>query len=130
MPKIERINFDGELNIFERLGPQFFDYPVIHIPEYGSISINKEAADLLPEGTTKVFLASFMDYIAVLPDDYRTAGNNLFAYQNKNRMLAYPSSMKAKKIRPGYYKLYQYRNGFAFNRFECMGKDGNVIEST
>ena len=30
-----------------------------------------------------------------------------------------------KKVKPGYYKIYKYKDGFAFKRYEQFGLEGN-----
>ena len=124
--------FDGELEILAKQSNiGMFDYPVLFVPRDNginqTISMNAEARKLLPSGTKKVFIATFLDYIAVLPDDHKVSARELFSYQEQFGAMTYASALREKKLYSGYYRLHPYRNGFAFNRFEPMDARGNMI---
>ena len=123
--------FDGDLEVLEKFsGVGSFDYPVIYVPENNgnnmTLSLNAEARKLLPAGTKKVFIATFLDYIAILPDDHRVSARELFSYQEQFGGMTYAVALREKKLYSGYYRLHPYRNGFAFNRFEPMDARGNM----
>ena len=126
-----RLVFDGDIEVIKRaLNTASFDYPVVYIPEpsYHAMTLNKYASDLIPDKTQKVYVATFMDYIAILPDDHCVSEKELFACKKDAKAIVYPANLKSKKIREGYYRVYPYRNGFAFNRFEPMDRNGDPIQ--
>lgn len=126
---LQSIEFDGEFELIQKAcGGMLFTYPVLHISDMcRTISFNKAAKSLFPENVTKMFMITFKDYVGILPDNHRTAGNNLFSYDRNRGIITCPAALRAKKVLPGYYKLYRCKDGIAFNRYERLDRYGEQI---
>lgn len=126
---LQSIELDGEFELIQKAcGGMLFAYPVLHISDgRRTISFNRAAKALFPENVTKMFMVTFKDYVAVLPDNHRVSGNNLFSYHARTGSVTCPAALRGKKILPGYYKLYRCKDGIAFNRYERMDKYGDRL---
>lgn len=102
-----------------------FDYPVITIGEK-TIYFNRFAEHLLKDA---VRWATAGEYVIGLPCDRKAS--NAFAARKPatgapGKIAVFPSALRdEKKIQPGTYKLYKYKDGFAFKRYEPI-KEGKA----
>ena len=120
---MEELNLEidlGELEEIEKgFGAYGFDFPVAYFGV--EVCFNKMARQLCGDAI-KWFVSS--EYIIGLPagknekNAYRVQKNGF----HKNVYTArFPTVLRTeKKVKPGYYKLYKYKDGFAFKRYEPM----------
>lgn len=102
-----------------------FDYPVITIGEK-TIYFNKLSECLVKDA---VRWATAGEYVIGLPCD--KSANNAFTIRKAphnaaGKIAVFPSALRdGKKIQPGTYKLYKFKDGFAFKRYEPI-KEGKA----
>ena len=100
-----------------------YDFPTISVGT-STIYFNTYCSPLLEgKGAVKWFASTA--YIIGIP--VKNLENNAFTivkqtHKNCGGYLAhFPAKLKQeKKIQPGYYKLYKYKDGFAFKRYEPL----------
>ena len=106
-----------------------FDYPVVTITRGHSYFFFNAASKQLFEQFNRVKFFTTPQYIIF--SDAKGEIKNTFAFKkqkNKKRssaytwyVVSYPAALKEKKLKPGYYKLYKCKQGFALKRYEPMG---------
>lgn len=125
---MEELNINlGELEeIAKAFRSSKYDFPTISIGTR-AIYFNNYCSPLM-EGKDAVKWFASTDYIIGIPA--KQLENNAFAireerYKNVRVYLAhFPARLKKeKKIQPGCYKLYKYKDGFAFKRYEPLTKN-------
>ena len=61
------------------------------------------------------------EYVVIVPTEEKTrTAFKLGTYTNGAKAIAYPTNLKGCKIKRGVYKLYKYKDGFAFKRYEPL----------
>lgn len=121
---MEEIVINEEIEEVEKIHyVQRFNFPAATFGK-NTIYFNKAASDIVPRfikwGTTS-------EYVVGLPG--KEMARNVFAVrpyrQNcKGRVAAFPRELRReKKIREGNYRLYKYKNGIAFKRYEQIGEE-------
>lgn len=117
---IEELNLDGEeLEIIGKaFGASRYEYPVVTFCE-NLAYFNKPALDIVPEF---VELAVTPEYVI----GRKSEKGNKNAYKTRVvhgvcKLMTFPAKLKReKKFKPGTYKLYKCRDGFALKRYEPM----------
>lgn len=120
---MEELDFELNLDEFEVIerGLAKFHYPVAYLsPKNNTIGFNTAAKPLIPN-CLKWLCNS--EYIVAIPAD--KAEPNTFLTHNPHKrgenftIAAFPTIMRnEKKVKPGYAKLYKFKDGFAFKRNE------------
>lgn len=117
-----RIDFSpDDLEEIEKMYGSKFPFPVVHFGDSALFNRETSKAGLIGDAV-KWFTTP--EYVIGLPAKPNTA--NAFAVwragRNKNCALAkIPAALsREKKVASGYYKLYKYKNGFAFKRYEPL----------
>ena len=110
---IEEIRIDDETQLeeVERYNSRS-DIPCVNINR-DTMYFNKSAADLL---SRYVKWYTTADYVIAIPNS--KVDKNTYLINMKARMSNIPSTLRSKKIKNGTYKLYKYKDGFAFKRYE------------
>ena len=105
---------DEELEEIEKQFRVYSDIPLVNIGTQ-ALYFNTSAAGIIPR-TIRWYTTSSL--VIGLPTDdedrhgFKTKGSG-------NAIQAsLPSGMKEKKLRRGLYKIYKYKDGFAFKRYE------------
>lgn len=106
-----------------------YGFPVIRL-RGRSVGFNIAAFPLL-DGVRAVRWFTTPEYVIGIPAD--PEGKNAYMVQktynkenDKNAYVAaaFPAPLKhEKKIQEGYYRLYKYKNGFAFKRYERIAEN-------
>ena len=101
-----------------------FNFPAITVGKE-RIYFNRSCAPFLKDAV-KWFAST--DYIVGVPA--KRSGKNSFAITNKKigdclfYSATFPVALKMeKKLQPGCYKLYKYKDGFAFKRYEPIAEN-------
>lgn len=118
-----RIDFElDELEEIEKLFGSKFGYPVVHIGNIAVFNSKAERAGIIGDAI-KWFITP--EYVIGVPA--KKNSENAFSVYKTNFHCAsvkFPSILRdEKKVATGYYKLFKYKNGFAFKRYEPMGVD-------
>lgn len=121
---MEELNIDfnlEELELIKKLAHmEKFPYPVALVGET-AIGFNRYASPIVPKAI-KWFCTG--EYIIGLPGDKGDRDSFLSHFVDRTRSAckstAFPADMKAKKVKKGYYKVYKFKNGFAFKRYEPL----------
>lgn len=117
---IEMLEFDEELEVIEKLHNGFlgkFGYPVVCFKNT-FCCFNSECAPLVPEN---IKWAVSTNYVVGLPG--KNEEKNTFRTRKRFDVTCafFPSVLKnEKKLQDGYYKIYKYKDGFAFKRYEQL----------
>lgn len=121
---MEELDFDlGELEAIEKqIGN--FPYPVVH---FGStVYFNTKTRSILGNAS-KIRWFTTPEYVVCLPTEANdTKGFTLLHYKNGRLGLfgAFPVALRNdKKLSEGFYKLFKYKNGVAFKRYEPITND-------
>lgn len=96
-----------------------FSEPVAYLGDL-RINFNTAAKQLVPD-RIEWFVSS--NYVIGIPSKSVTKGYSTFKPNKRASVCstAFPSELKnAKKVKNGYYKLYKYKDGFAFKRYEPL----------
>ena len=96
-----------------------FQFPVVLVGET-AIGFNRFASALVPD-TVKWFCSG--EYIIGLPgngNDPDCFRAHFINSKNGCRSTSFPAAMREKKVKKGYYKVYKFRDGFAFKRYEPL----------
>ena len=124
---IEFITIDEDLDeVKKAIACEQFQFPVISI-RGRSMYFNRPARELLENAGAKALrYYTSTNYVIIEPQTTKSFG--AFAAPNwKNTngaSVTLPSVLvNEKKIRAGYYKLYRYKDGFAFKRYEPIDLD-------
>ena len=109
-----------ELEVINKLGASKFDFPVVYLNGH-AIGFNAAATAFVPN-FIKWFCNS--EFIVGIPSNeydtnsFKVHNTSKHAY-DKGKATTFPTVMsREKKVKPGYAKLYKYKNGFAFKRYE------------
>lgn len=114
---IEEIVIEDETQLeeVERFGTRS-DTPCVNI-QRDTMYFNKSAANLL---NRYVKWYTTADYVIAIPNS--KADKNTYLINMKARMSSVPAILRSKKVKNGTYKLYKYKDGFAFKRYEQLSK--------
>ena len=104
-----------------------FDFPVVTLTKDSKYFYANLLAKKLFDSFKRVRFFTTPQY--VIFSDAKGDTKNSFAIKecmNKGNatpyyMITCPTNLKEKKLRPGYYKLYKCKQGFAFKRYEALG---------
>lgn len=113
----------GDLEVIERLNnTTVFPFPVVHASKEMLI-FNSLAEEHLPASAWIKWFAS-TEYIVGVPASPSERNAFKIAYPNKKRRCLtarFPDAMsKDRGLKEGYYKLYKYKDGIAFKRYEPL----------
>lgn len=112
-----------ELEVIEKLNNStMFPFPVVHASKEMLI-FNSLSEKYLPSSAWIKWFAS-TDYIIGIPAKQSDRNAFKIAYPNKKRRCLtarFPDAMsKDRGLKEGYYKLYKYKDGIAFKRYEPL----------
>ena len=112
-----------ELEVIERPNNQTtFPFPVVHASKQMLI-FNSMSEKYLPASSWIKWFAS-TNYIVGIPANPTDRNAFKIAYPNKRRRCLtarFPDAMsKDRGLKEGYYKLYKYKDGIAFKRYEPL----------
>lgn len=119
---MDELQLDFSLDELESLKKMSYRYafPVIYVGK-SSMLFNAHSAPIIPE---KVKWFSTGEYIIGLPAD--ASDMDAFTIRSYTgsicKATTLPAAMKEKKVKKGCYKLYKYKTGFAFKRYEPLGE--------
>ena len=104
-----------------------FMFPVAHI-FMDHIYFNHAAESLLPKQPNKIKWAITTNYIVGMPtNEFDKQGFKVYFHDAKKCrqfVATFPSHMRCdKKIRPGLYKIYKYKDGFCMKRNDRIKED-------
>lgn len=126
MDNIEELDIDLEDLEEIAKATQGFLFPVATVGEK-TIYFNIHSAPLLGDA---IRWLSTPEYIIGLPaargtkNAFNVNSTKHTSSGTRTFLARFPDVMKyEKKIQPGYYKLYRYKNGFAFKRYERITND-------
>lgn len=119
---IEELNLDGEeLEIIDKPFPgNRYGFPAVTFTESVAY-FNKASKEIVPEF---VEWAVTPDYVIGLKakEGNRNAYKVRFVPERNYEIAVFPTGLKReKKLKPGTYKLYKCKGGFAFKRYEPIG---------
>lgn len=96
-----------------------FQFPAIYLGKtFNQIVFNSYASELVPD-----YIEWFASTNYVIGIPAKANGKNAFKTwgPKKSRTACAPVALvKEKGLKPGYYKVYKYKNGFAFKRYEQL----------
>ena len=129
MNDIEEVLIDEEIEEVEKRSASYskYDFPVVtlfHTASNYSIYFNTRAARYVP-GRIKWGVTS--EYVIGLPA--KETDKNSYPVRTCKESFAgkqsyFPSSLRnEKKIRSGQYRLYKYKDGIAFKRYEQLSEE-------
>lgn len=105
-----------------------FDYPVVTITRDHKYFFLNSASQRLFAQFNRVRIFTTPQYIIL--SDAKGEIKNTFSFKkqkDKQRpsdyswyVITLPAALKEKKLKPGYYKLYKCKQGFAFKRYEPL----------
>ena len=131
MKEIMEELFDIDLGDLEEIIKQKlaqYDYPVIHFSTSGVLFNKPCNAFLQGIETIKWFVSS--EYIVALPANagernaYSLHQTGSKKHGNRSSAASFPAQLRnEKKLHMGYYRLYKYKNGFAFKRYEPIDEN-------
>ena len=100
-----------------------YKFPAVCVdPEYKRLYFNPFAAPILDKWTGYKFLTS-TSIIAIVPANIADPeGASMTHCKRTRRTLNLPVGLAGKMIAPGWYRLYKYRDGVAFKRYEPLGR--------
>lgn len=109
---------EAELDLIKN-GLVKLDFPAIYVGE-SVICFNREATRYVPD---YIYWYSSSEYIIGIPANKKNKYS--FKVRSDSRSAAkracFPVRMKKeKRVKSGYYKLYKYKNGIAFKRYEPL----------
>lgn len=114
-----------ELEAIEKINvAEKFKFPVIYFGK--AASFNGSAVD---SGIVPNYINWFVstDYVIGLPadsKDKKAFKTHKSTTGSKSIVGAFPARLRdEKKLKPGYYKLLKYKNGFAFKRYEPIDEN-------
>lgn len=126
LDNFESVLIDEELEaILKNIGK--YQFPVAHLiivdgnNRNFQMQFNRVASPLVPD-YIKWFVST--NYVIGLPA--HKDGTDVFkswptTRRSNNKTTTVPSALvREKKIKPGNYKIYKYKNGFAFKRYELL----------
>ena len=112
----EELDLDGEE--LEQISKKFgtlFNFPAIHIGN-DVIYYNIASRSIVPK-YIKWFTTH--EYIIGLPTTKDDKNGYKVRADQYTTFSSFPAEIRdVKKVKPGYYKLYKYKDGFAFKRYE------------
>ena len=115
----ELIELNEELEAIRKKLLCKFKEPVAYLSD-NRITFNKAASQVVPD---RIEWFTSSSYVIGLPSKSMKKGYSTFRHNKRAsvRETAFPSELKnAKKVKNGYYKLYKYKDGFAFKRYEPL----------
>lgn len=112
---------ESEFELILKQNYDKYDYPVVGITNDNAF-FNKHAVSIIP---TRIKWFTTSEYVIGLPASENDK-NRYKARRVWNEVVTHiPKDMKNnKKIGVGHYKVYKYKDGFAFKRYEQLDKDG------
>ena len=98
-----------------------FPFPVVTVGThtiYGNILFKKLVGD-----TTHIRLYTTPEYVIIEPLSSGDYANSFRMHKMSNAGCAFtiPVYLREKKIKPGFYKIYKCKKGYAFKRYEQLG---------
>ena len=117
--ELEIIDLDGLE--FEEIEKAVSEYPFPTITlSSPNLFFNRAAGKYLKDVQFVKFRTS-TEYVVIVPTEEKTkTAFKLGTYTNGAKAIAYPANLKGCKIKRGVYKLYKYKDGFAFKRYEPL----------
>ena len=103
-------------------GRKKFDFPTCHIGQSGRsyvCYISSDAARILDDiGPVNWYLND--NYIVCLPSKAVTAFKPMY-FKGRTKGYCFPKVLITNRtVKPGYYRLYRYKSGFAFKRYATL----------
>lgn len=115
---LEELQLDEELEDIFRCQTGFrFDFPVISVGGH-HMYFNSISSDLIKD-VKYVTIQTSPSYVIIRPA--ARLSTNAFTLTNTNtsvRAVVIPASLEEKKLKKAVYKLYKYKDGWAFKRYE------------
>lgn len=114
---------------FERIksGKRTYDFPVCRLSITKSSCtcyLNKKAASCLDE-MERVNWYLNENYVICMPSS-AVNGNRPVYTNGKFKGYIFPRNLLTSgRVKPGYYKLYRYKSGFAFKHYEPLKEENN-----
>ena len=115
---MDEINFDlGDLERIKR-GTSKYSFPTVTLLEdrfYFNIQAQPHMKDI-----DFLTISTAVDYIVLMPAHMDSAVSFRLLRRGGWAFMTYPVGLHGAKIKRGVYKLYKYKNGFAFKRYEPL----------
>lgn len=119
--EFESLELDGlEFDEIEKAkGGAKYEFPTITLGEY-TLYFNAAFSKFFEDVEYVKFKAS-TEYVLIEPAKKRDRSTfRVNRWTHAMRGTAYPANLKEKKIKRGIYKIYRYKDGFAFKRYEPL----------
>ena len=104
-----------------------YQFPVVHLSIVDGNSrnyqmvFNKHATQLVPDYIKWFVSTNYVIGLPVSKDSKNAFKSWQSNRQSYNKSTTVPSALvREKKIKPGDYKIYKYKDGFAFKRYEQL----------
>lgn len=119
--KIEEIELDEELELIEKTFGRKVDFPAVTLTQKSAqMYFNVYARDLVPD---HINWSTTTNYVVGLPTNAtdKDAFHARKSWKGNGVVCFCPVALlKEKKVKEGTYKVYKYKNGFAFKRYEPL----------
>lgn len=116
----------GEIDGIERVINNRFPFPVVNVSDI-CMTLNRHAVAMLGE-TDFYSIGVTSEYVVIRPEKTRShlsfawGKNPSFTY-GKNPALKIPSRLRQKKLAQGVHRVFKYKDGIVFKRYETIGDE-------
>lgn len=121
--QIEEITFDEELELINKGGFLGYGFPAVSVTDK-VIYFNTKAGRYVPN---VILWSTSTNYVIGMPTDKDNRNGYLVRHKKSAKsedsycVATFPSALKReKKLHNGVYKLFKYKDGIAFKRYEQM----------
>jgi len=111
LPEDEDLESIHKSKVVTRLGVPCLSVGPCHI------HFNRLAKEIIPDYVLWYITSS---YVIGLPAHRRSANAYKVREHNGGLSTKFPAELKSKMVTKGLYKVYKYKNGFAFKRYEPL----------
>lgn len=118
--EVEELVLDAEeLEIVEKYNMGYYNYPVLFVSGENVITFNSKAEPLLGEAITWFTTPEF---VVGMPSKPGSKNSYVVRKYGSSSAIAttLPIVFKEKGIKRGHRKIYKYKNGIAFKRYEIL----------
>lgn len=106
---------DEALEIIEKGGFTTLPFPAVVVTKH-TIYFNRHASSIVPQ---YIEWATTTNYIIGMPTSESNANAYKIKHYGRGCSAAFPATLRnEKKLQTGVFKIYKYKNGFAFSRYE------------
>lgn len=119
---MEEIELDSVPEVVVR-GLRNYAFPAVTVYGMGSFYFNKAAAPLLVSPNVRI--ATTSEYVIFIPAPKNAEESFAVSRMRSNngRHVRIPTSLRDKKFKVGTYRLYKYKDGLCFKRYEPLEEE-------